>query len=779
MNINWQQEIITSLQQAQAHAERGQWQETIVTCQRVIEYCNLQLSDSAATTNPEIYLSNGDRALAKGEVESAIAQYDLAIQLAPDLPQAHKKLADALAQKGEWEKATTYYRQAIKLKKSSAVSTVNKSQPISSSQIAIASKIPTAAAINTLSSANNTTATEGNVGVVVRESIQAKPQNHPDTARQLANLGNSYARQQLWQQAIAAYQQALKIDPNLAVVCRNLGQVAYKNGQIELATDSWYRALKLEPTWATPEEYLKLGNSLEQQQKNESAIFCYRSAIAQKPNFTDAYLRLANLFSHLQQLDEGFKLAEELQLENPQGAAVYLYRGRILEAKAELSAASAAYEQAVQIDAQLWQAFYYWAEISKRRGEWQEAATIYRRAIAANPDVFLLQNNLGFVSFKLQNWSESKAAFHQAIALNPAHPWCYVHLGIIDLLNCQWEGAIAQLLQAIALNSELTGIYKHLGVALRKYCLSIEDLETTTTKVATIIPFESQNQTADFYCQIATHLSQAKQYDGAIVFYNLAAKLQPDNPNIFQQLQQTKEQQQQLQLNIIDCQQQIIANPQAAWKYAELGNTFADLGDREAAIKLHRQGSILRGWELAAERNYRFQYDWFTHNIPVWQKQLHSFSHTSVNILEIGSFEGMATCWLLDYVLTHPSATITCIDIYFQDNFEGNIAQTHGKDKLTQLCGNSHEILTSLTPNSYEIIYIDGSHLANDVLQDAKLSWDLLKVKGLIIFDDYLLKTPENPQQEPKIGIDTFLETITNCYEILHQNYQLIIQKTA
>jgi hypothetical protein len=32
----------------------------------------------------------------------------------------------------------------------------------------------------------------------------------------------------------------------------------------------------------------------------------------------------------------------------------------------------------------------------------------------------------------------------------------------------------------------------------------------------------------------------------------------------------------------------------------------------------------------------------------------------------------------------------------------------------------------------------DGSHRARDVLEDAVLSWPLLKVGGIMLFDDYL-----------------------------------------
>ena len=41
-----------------------------------------------------------------------------------------------------------------------------------------------------------------------------------------------------------------------------------------------------------------------------------------------------------------------------------------------------------------------------------------------------------------------------------------------------------------------------------------------------------------------------------------------------------------------------------------------------------------------------------------------------------------------------------------------------------------------VTCQKYDIIYIDGSHEARDVLEDAVLAYRLLKIGGLLIFDD-------------------------------------------
>ncbi len=56
----------------------------------------------------------------------------------------------------------------------------------------------------------------------------------------------------------------------------------------------------------------------------------------------------------------------------------------------------------------------------------------------------------------------------------------------------------------------------------------------------------------------------------------------------------------------------------------------------------------------------------------------------------------------------------------------------------------------------FDMVYIDGSHIASDVLLDATMSFQLLKVGGLLIFDDYL-RTDQKELQHPQIAVDAFM----------------------
>ena len=54
-----------------------------------------------------------------------------------------------------------------------------------------------------------------------------------------------------------------------------------------------------------------------------------------------------------------------------------------------------------------------------------------------------------------------------------------------------------------------------------------------------------------------------------------------------------------------------------------------------------------------------FTVDWFTGYIPAW-KNVFAATKVPENILEIGSFEGRSTCWLLENTQAH----VTCVDTW-------------------------------------------------------------------------------------------------------------------
>jgi predicted O-methyltransferase YrrM len=171
-------------------------------------------------------------------------------------------------------------------------------------------------------------------------------------------------------------------------------------------------------------------------------------------------------------------------------------------------------------------------------------------------------------------------------------------------------------------------------------------------------------------------------------------------------------------------------------------------------------------------------------NAQVWSKYLKEFAgKPNIHALEIGSFEGRSALWFLANVLTHDASTITCIDLFGDDidaTFDKNVKVSGLGHKLTKLKGDSKVVLRTLK-NNFDFVYIDGSHVAKDVLVDAVLVWDLVKPGGMIIFDDYGLRRTPNDNQSaaliPQPAIDAFLKVFRHYIDVLHQDYQVIVRK--
>ena len=204
---------------------------------------------------------------------------------------------------------------------------------------------------------------------------------------------------------------------------------------------------------------------------------------------------------------------------------------------------------------------------------------------------------------------------------------------------------------------------------------------------------------------------------------------------------------------------------------------------------------------LKAQKNYRdtmsqldISNDWFTNNIPFW---LHTFnkynlSSKKTNILEIGSWEGLSSHFILHSL---PNATLTCVDTWegaeehktldattkdvlsnIEISFDKNLS--FFVDRLTKYKGTSFSFFNNkFEKNTYDVIYVDGSHHCNDVIIDAVKSFEMLKIGGVMIFDDYLWQYYSKDIDNPAAAINCFLKLKQGSYKVVRVYYQLIIEK--
>lgn len=194
---------------------------------------------------------------------------------------------------------------------------------------------------------------------------------------------------------------------------------------------------------------------------------------------------------------------------------------------------------------------------------------------------------------------------------------------------------------------------------------------------------------------------------------------------------------------------------------------------------------------MSLAHSYQFTTDWFSGNIPCLEHFLrHYVDQEGLRILEIGSWEGRSTTWFLTFL---PHATITCVDTFeggvehatmnelggIEDRFRHNLRPF--SDRVTIRKGNSKEVLFGMEPDSFDVIYVDGSHEAPDVLCDVIMSFMLFKQGGIMLMDDYAANdviTEDQRLHHAKASINTFLDIFQEKIEVLHIGYQVYIRKT-
>ena len=104
-----------------------------------------------------------------------------------------------------------------------------------------------------------------------------------DRAKAQKDLGDLLTQQDKIDEALAAYLQAIALDPSLVMAHNNLGNLLVKQGKIDDALDAYKRAINLEPENAIAHN--NLGNLLAHQGKVDDALACYETAIRLRPDY--------------------------------------------------------------------------------------------------------------------------------------------------------------------------------------------------------------------------------------------------------------------------------------------------------------------------------------------------------------------------------------------------------------------------------------------------------------------------------------------------------------
>jgi tetratricopeptide (TPR) repeat protein len=242
--------------------------------------------------------------------------------------------------------------------------------------------------------------------------------------------GLAWHRQGLLEQALAAYEQALRLQPGYFDVLHHIGILAYQAGDYATAEQVLYAAIEIDgstaPVWnalgnvmkargrldaavagyaqalsidpACFDAHYNCGNALQALGRYEEALARYDSAIALDPDTPQAWNNRAAVLQQLGLLDEALASLDLVLLQQPGHAEAHNNRGNVLVRQRRHDAALESFALALACRPDYADAFVNRAKLLKDLGRFDAAQADLERAIELEPGLAAAHWNLGVLS---------------------------------------------------------------------------------------------------------------------------------------------------------------------------------------------------------------------------------------------------------------------------------------------------------------------------------------------------------------------------------------------
>jgi len=264
-------------------------------------------------------------------------------------------------------------------------------------------------------------------------------------------LGNSLQESGKFDEAAAAYIQAVELNPNFSWSHHGLGDVLLKLEQWEEAVCAYRKAVELNPDFSW--SYHNLGDALLKLERWEDAVTAYRCEIALNSDFAWSFCNLGDALTQLKYWDEA--IAAYLKAVQIDGdlPGIYDKLGYALR-QTESDLKSVLQKCQLQVTREN-QVFYL--DLARNLGKYDrpKSAIIFCKLLLTNQptcDVWAAQ--LGEFLQEQEKCDRALASARATVAQKPDDCWSYYNLGAVLSHQKKWDEAATSFLKAIEINPD-------------------------------------------------------------------------------------------------------------------------------------------------------------------------------------------------------------------------------------------------------------------------------------------------------------------------------------
>jgi tetratricopeptide (TPR) repeat protein len=433
----------------------------------------LALADwnKAIALNPNLaptYSNRGNLYSNQGKPELAIADYNKAISLNPNYADAYNNRGNLYSNQGKLDLALADYNKAISLNPNIALAYYNRGVLYDNQgkpELAIADYNKEIALNPNIAEAYSNRglfySNQGKLDLALADYNKAISIN-PNIALAYYNRGLFYSNQGKLDLALADYNKAISLNPNYADAYNNRGNLYSNQGKLDLALADYNKAISINPNIALA--YYNRGLFYSNQGKLDLALADYNKAISLNPNYADAYYNRGNLYSNQGKLDLALADYNKAISLNPNYADAYYNRGNLYSNQGKLDLALADYNKAISINPNYADAYNNRGNLYSNQGKPELALADYNKAISINPNIALAYYNRGLFYSNQGKLDLALADYNKAISLNPNIALAYYNRGLFYSNQGKLDLALADYNKAISLNPNYADAYNNRGL---------------------------------------------------------------------------------------------------------------------------------------------------------------------------------------------------------------------------------------------------------------------------------------------------------------------------
>ena len=398
---------------------------------------------------------------------------------------------------------------------------------------------------------------------------------NPDFEEAWYARGLALSWQEEYQAAVASFDKATEINPNFYQAWRERGEALYMLKRYPDALASFDKAIALNSQDSVL--YMLRGQLLEELERYAEAVDAYSQAIKIKPH-PFAYNNRGNARSDLGEYKEAIADYNRAIKIKPDYAEAYNNRGNARSDLGELNEAIADYNRAIKIKPDYAEAYYNRGNARYKLGELKEAIADYNRAIKIKPDYAEAYNNRGTARNKLGELKEAIADYNRAIKIKPDNASAYNNRGNARSKLGELNEAIADYNRAIKIKPGYALAYLNRGKARWE----LGDKKGAIADFNRAIKINPDY--AEAYYNRGTVRSKLGDKKGAIADFNRAIKINPDFTLAYYNRGTLRWELGDKKGAIADFTQALKINPDDAEKYIKRGTALYKLGDYKEAI---------------------------------------------------------------------------------------------------------------------------------------------------------------------------------------------------